>query len=141
MEREVQMPLLEAMPAVWCTVFAFALLWLVFGRKCFAAVIIASTTALAAAVMGLPPWVQVILWCGIGLFVHIIFAWFQHEKRVISHCALVISRTQDGRDGTVLYQGGCHTASPGCQLAVMPPCGSVVQVFIYDNGHCIICPQ
>lgn len=141
MEREEQMPLLEAMPLVWCAVLVLAVLRFVFCQKCAAAVIIASAVSLASAVAGTPPWLQVISWCGICLIVGIFFAWRKREKRVESRYALVISRTDGGGDGTVLYHGGYHTASPGCSLAHMPTRGAVVQVFICDSGHCIICPQ
>ena len=138
---EVQMLLLEAMPLVWCAVLVLAVLRFVFCQKCAAAVIIASAASLASAAAGTPPWLQVISWCGICLIVCIVFAWCKRERRLESRYALVISRTDGGRDGTVLYHGGYHSASPGCSLAHMPPCGSVVQVFICDSGHCIICPQ
>ena len=134
------MPLLEAMPLVWCAVVIFALLFLVFGRKNFS-IIVASAVALTSSIAGISPWLQVVLWCAVGLLFHMFFVLYTHPKRVGGRCALVISRTHDGREGMVLYHGGYHTASPGCQFALMPPCGEIVQIFICDDGHCIICPQ
>ena len=134
------MPLLDAMPLVWCAVLAFALLWLIFCEKTYA-LIVASMVSLALSASGIPPWLQVVLWCAVGLIFRVFCASNKHEKKVAYQCAAVFSRDNDGWSGMVLYHGKYYTASPGCDFARMPPCGAVVQVLICNNGHCMICPQ
>ena len=133
------MPLLKAMPPVWCMVLVCALLRLVFCGKNFAD-IFAAAASLTASVAGAPPWLQVILWCLIWLFVRIMFTW-RHHKQMLNPCATVISRSHNGREGIVLYHGAYHTASLGCNCLVMPLCGAIVRVLACNNGHCIVCPQ
>lgn len=103
--------------------------------------IIASAVALVSALVGVPPWLQVILLCAVIIVYSVILAWRPAQTRLADQCALVISRTHDGRDGVILYRGKYFTASIGCRCAVLPPCGAVVQVMACENGHCTVCPQ
>lgn len=135
------MPLLEAMPIIWCSILALAMLQLAVCEKIHPAIPIAASVSLAAASAGFPPWIQVILYCAAVLLVVVIVWYCKQSNRSGTCCGLVIFRTKDGQSGTVLYHGICCRAIPGCCLGSIPPCGSIVQILIYDNGSCMVCPQ
>lgn len=134
------MLLLEAMPVVWCAVLAFALLYLLHCEKFTPTSLISATVGLVAAIAGVTPWLQVVLWCVSTLLVDVVRKCLRHRKQEKNSHGLVIYRSKDGLNACILYRGMCCTAAHGCRFAVMPLCGAVVQIFIYDNGCCIICP-
>ena len=134
------MPLLEAMPIIWCAVLAIALLYLLYCEKFTPTATISTAVGLAAAIAGVAPWLQVVLWCVSALLVGVVRKWLRHRKQKEDGHGLVIYRSKDGLNACILYRGMCCSAAHGCRFAVMPLCGAVVQIFIYDNGCCIICP-
>lgn len=135
------MPLLEAMPIIWCSILAFSMLYLAGCEKIPPAPLIAASVSLIAAIAGFPPWLQVVLCCAALFLVVVVVRCCKQSSHFETCCGLVVLRTPEGQNGTVLYHGTCYPAIHGCCVGSIPPCGSMVRILIYDNGNCIVCPQ
>ena len=135
------MPLLESMPVVWCV-----LIWIVF-LNCLIkntvsiGLFTVSTGAFLLSLCGVQPWIQVFTFA-VCLPFAILFkrrSFFGRHSSNKTPTAIVLQRSGDCTNGTVLFRGQHISAYSGCSFEQLPPCGSTVYILAFDQNTAIVC--